>query len=333
MKNTLETRLGIFFALALVVAVVILELIGAADFFKSGYQVSALFRNAQELKKGDLVKLAGVEIGRVETIELTNNLAQVTMKIKGKYRIRTDSKAAVKFTGLMGQNFVSIDGGSANAPLIESGKPPQTLETTEQPDLSAIMTKLDDVASGVEELTKSFSPEKFSSLLGPITDFMKQNTNNLSTILYNTRLVTDQIAQGKGTMGKLINDDALYNSALSTVSSLQVAAGEARSLITDAHGAIGQVRSIIDQVNAGQGTLGMLTKDPALYKEATATLTNAREILEKINRGQGSVGKLINDESFLKNAKMSLQKLDKATEGLEDQGPLSVMGILINNLF
>jgi phospholipid/cholesterol/gamma-HCH transport system substrate-binding protein len=333
MKNTLETRLGIFFALALVVAVIILEMIGAADFFKTGYEVNALFRNAQELKKGDLVKLAGVEIGRVETIDLTNNLAQVTMKIKGRYKIRTDAKAAIKFTGLMGQNFVSIEGGSANAPLIESGAPPPTLESIEQPDLSAIMSKLEGVASGVQELTKSFSPEKFSSLLGPLNDFMKQNTNNLSTILYNTRLVSDQIAQGKGTVGKLINDDALYNSALATVTSLQLAAGDAKTLITDAQGAIGQVRTLIDQVNAGQGTLGMLAKDPALYKEATATMTQAREILEKINHGQGSVGKLINDESFLKNAKLSLQKLDKATEGLEDQGPLSVLGILVNNLF
>src|SRR5204862_6071615 len=126
-----------------------------------------------------------------------------------------------------------------------------------------------DVASGVEELTKSFSPEKFSSLLGPITDFMKQNTNNLSTILYNTRLVTEQIAQGKGTVGRLISDETLYNSALSTVSSLQLAAGEAKSLISDAQATVGQVRTIIDQVNAGQGTLGMLTKDPALYTEAT----------------------------------------------------------------
>src|SRR5438093_12770114 len=239
MTNTLETRLGIFFAVALVVAVVILELIGAADFFKSGYQVNAIFKNAQELKKGDLVKLAGVEIGRVESIDLTNSLAQVTMKIKGRYRIKTDAKAAIKFTGLMGQNFVSVDGGSPNAPLIESGRPPQTLETTEQPDLSAIMGKLNDVASGVEELTKSFSPEKFSSLLGPLNDFMKQNTNNLSTILYNTRLVSDQIAQGKGTVGKLINDDALYNTALATVTSLQLAAGDAKGLITDAHSAIG----------------------------------------------------------------------------------------------
>src|ERR1043165_4206130 len=100
MKNTLETRLGIFFALALVVAVIILEMVGAADFFKSGYQMHAYFKNAQELKKGDLVKVAGVEIGRVETIELENGLAKVNMKIKGKHTIKTDSKAVIKFTGL-----------------------------------------------------------------------------------------------------------------------------------------------------------------------------------------------------------------------------------------
>ncbi len=61
-------------------------------------------------------------------------------------------------------------------------------------------------------------------------------------------------------------------------------------------------------------------------------MTNLREISEKINHGQGTVGKLVNDESFYKNAKLTLQKLDKATEGLEDQGPLTVLGIIINNL-
>ncbi len=62
-------------------------------------------------------------------------------------------------------------------------------------------------------------------------------------------------------------------------------------------------------------------------------MTNLKEILQKINRGQGTVGKLINDESLLKNAKMSLQKLDKATESLEDTGPLSVVGTMVNSLF
>src|SRR6266852_3145682 len=143
--------------------------------------------------------MAGVEIGRVEGIDLVEQRAKVMMKIKGKFEIKTDSKAAIKFTGLMGQNFVSIEGGSSTAPPALAGA---TLDTVEHPDLSAIMTKLDNVASGVQDLTKSFSPEKLSGLLGPLTDFMKQNSNNLSTILYNTRLVTDEIAQGNGTVGR-----------------------------------------------------------------------------------------------------------------------------------
>ena len=89
----------------------------------------------------------------------------------------------------------------------------------------------------------------------------------------------------------------------------------------------------MDQVNSGHGTVGLLVKDETLYRETTASMTNLKEILQKVNQGQGTVGKLVNDEEFYKNAKMSLQKLDKATEGLEDQGPLSVMGILVNNLF
>ena len=62
-------------------------------------------------------------------------------------------------------------------------------------------------------------------------------------------------------------------------------------------------------------------------------MTNLKEILQKINSGQGSVGKLINDQEFYKNAKLTLQKLDKATEGLEDQGPLSVVGTMVQTLF
>ena len=154
MKNTLETRLGIFFALALVVAIIVLEMVGAADFFKRGYQVYATFKNAQELKKGDLVKLAGVEIGRVDSVGLVANQARVGMKIQGKYNIPTDAKAVIKFTGLMGQNFVAIEGGTLGAPKILAGG---TLETTEQPDISAIMVKLENVASGVEGAIASLS--------------------------------------------------------------------------------------------------------------------------------------------------------------------------------
>lgn len=331
MKNTLETRLGIFFALALIVAVLILEMVGAMDWFRGGYFITSSFKTAQDLKRGDLIKMAGVEIGRVEKVELDAGRARITMKIQKKEEIsiRTDAKAVIKFTGLMGQNFVSIEGGSATAPAIQSG----SIETIEQPDLSVLMAKLEGVAGGIENLTKSFSTDNLSSLMGPLTDFIKQNSAPLTAVIGNMKTVSDSVAQGRGTVGKLVMDEAFYNAAYTAVTNLQYATTDIKNLTGQADSMITQVRTLIDGINSGKGTLGKLTKDEALYTESAAAMSNLREILQKMNQGQGTVGKLINDDSFLKNAKLSLQKLDKATDGLEDQGPLSVLGLAIGSLF
>jgi phospholipid/cholesterol/gamma-HCH transport system substrate-binding protein len=316
MKNSLETRLGIFVAFAVIAAVVLIETVGGFENLKRGYRIHALFNTIHELKVGDRVRMAGVEIGTVEKVTLAENKVKVTMKLKADATVKTDSTAIVKFAGLMGQNFVSIDFGTPTAKRLEND---QYVSTTEQPDLSAIMVKLDNVASGVENLTKSFTGDKIDNLLGPLTDFVRQNSGQLSATITNIRAVTTQVAEGKGTVGKLIYDDSLYNSMLATMTDLKATIADARGAIAD--------------VNSGQGTLGKLLKDESLYRETTESMTNLKQILQKINQGQGTVGKLINDQEFYRNVKLTLQKVDKATEGLEDQGPLTVLGIAVNNLF
>jgi phospholipid/cholesterol/gamma-HCH transport system substrate-binding protein len=325
MRNTLETRLGIFVVLAAIAAVVIIEIVGGIEQFQRGYRVSATFNAVQDLQKGARVKMVGVEVGRVDDIILdaTNNKVIVAMKLRKNAAVRTDSVATIKFTGLMGQNFVSLNFGSRNAPLAVDGA---MLASTEQPDISAMMAKIENVATGVENLTKSFTGDKIDNLLGPFTDFLKANREPLTATIANMQAVSSQIAQGKGTVGKLIHDETLYNSAYASVTNLEDVATQLKATIADA-------RKVVDQVNSGQGTVGKLLHDDTLYNETTESMTSLKEILEKINQGQGTVGKIINDQELYKNAKMTMQKLDKATEGLEDQGPLSVMGILVNKLF
>ena len=322
MKNTLETRLGIFFALAIVAAVIVLHLAGGLDWFKGGYRIHALFNTVQELKPDDPVKMAGKQVGRVKDIEWAAGKIKVTMKIDDwKAPIKTDSKAMVKFTGLLGQNFVSLDFGTPAGPPVVEGT---LLESKEQPDLSSLMAKLEGVASGVENLTKTFSTDSFLDVLGPFSDFFKDP--NLTNILGNMQTISSQIAEGKGTIRKLIQDHTHNQRATDAVSSLSSTTDEIKTTLD-------QAKSVVADINAGKGTLGKLAKDEALYNETTTAMTNLREILQKINKGEGSVGKLINDEALYKNAKMTLQKVEKATEGLEDQGPLSVLGIAVNSLF
>jgi phospholipid/cholesterol/gamma-HCH transport system substrate-binding protein len=316
MKNTLETTLGLFVLLAFLAAFIILETIGGPNLFKPGFHLRARFSNIQELKVGDPVKMAGVPVGRVEKVELQLRLNKDTP-------VRTDSKATVKFAGLMGANYIALDFGTPSSPPLEENA---IIATAEQPDLNALMAKLDEAASGIQNVTKSFSGDQLNNFLGPFTDFMRQNNVRLSAIIGNMQNISSQISSGQGTVGKLIYDQSLYNTAQAAVTNLQDAAGEIKLTVAAAH-------SVVEQVNAGQGSLGKLVKDEKLYNETTASMTNLKEILEKINNGQGSVGKLVNDQEFYKDAKLSLQKLDKATESLEDTGPLSLLGSVVTTLF
>jgi phospholipid/cholesterol/gamma-HCH transport system substrate-binding protein len=317
MKNSLETKLGIFVALTVIVAVLIIETLGDMDVFHRGYHVNSLFDTAQELKVGDAVKMAGIEIGRVDDIQpdYTNDKVRVTMRLHSDVIVKTDSTATIKFTGLMGQYFVSVDFGSPSAPKADDGT---VLESTEQPDLNAVMAKLNDAANGIQNAMKGFTGDTINNLLGPLTDLIKQNSGHLTATITNLENITAQISSGQGTVGKLIYDQTFYDSALDSVSNLQ--------------STIASARQIMSSVTNGQGTLGKLVTDDTLYNATTSSMTNLDQILLKINQGQGTVGKLVNDQEFYKNAKLSLQKLDKAADGLEDTGPLSVIGTTLSAL-
>jgi phospholipid/cholesterol/gamma-HCH transport system substrate-binding protein len=300
---------------------------GGIDEFRRGKHVNALFNNIQDLKIGDRVKMAGVEVGRVQDIQLTNNKVLVVMKVRPKAEVKTDSIATVKFTGLMGQNFVAVDFGT---PQGEALKDYQYIATKEQADLAAIMQKLDTVAENVENVTKSFTGFKIDTLVGPLRDFITANKDPLTATISNMQTlsldISSQVSKGKGTLGKLIHDEALYNTAISTVSNLQDTATEIKATVADA-------RKIVNEINAGRGTIGKLMTDDKPFREMTESMTNLKEILQKVNQGQGTVGKLVNDQEFYRNAKLTLQKLDQATEGLEDQGPLSILGLAVGQLF
>ena len=138
-------------------------------------------------------------------------------------------------------------------------------------------------------------------------------------------LIVMEAATGR-TVGKLIMDDSLYTTALTTVSNLQDTA-------TDLRATIGDAKIVIADARAGKGTLGKLLTDDKLYTETTESMSNLKEILQKVNRGDGTIGKLVNEKEFYNNAKLTLQKLDKATESLEDQGPISVIGTLFQTFY
>jgi phospholipid/cholesterol/gamma-HCH transport system substrate-binding protein len=324
-QTPLEYYLGLFFIGALIVGAIILHLLGGVDLLRRGKSVNARFADVLELKPGDPVKMAGKQIGRVDAIDLADGRLLVRMRILDeKAVIRTDTKATIKFSGLLGQNFVSLDFGSPNGRIITT--PDQEIESVAQPDVSALLSHLDGVAKDLAKISGNFADIKLDEVIFSINDLLKEGRPHLLGIVSNIHVATDRINSGTGTVGRLIHSDALHDSALATITNLNATADDVQKFLADA-------KATIDDVRAGKGTIGQLVTDPRLYAELTEAATNLKEVLQKINRGQGAVGKLVNDDSLINNAKLTLQKLDKATESLEDQGPLTVIGILANPLF
>ncbi|MCS1410959.1 MAG: hypothetical protein M2R45_04154 [Verrucomicrobia subdivision 3 bacterium] len=324
MKITLETRLGLFFALALIGLFMLIEIAGGLNFFQEGIEVGARFNNIKDLKEGDPVKMAGIQVGRVEGIGFADNQVKITLRLDADKAgaVKTDSVASIQFMGLMGQNFVAIEFGETGVAI----QPGAELITREQPDLSTLIAQIDGVAAGIEKITNTFGGDKFSDVLGPLADFLKANKDRVSEIVENLQTSTAQIAEGKGTLGKLINSGELYDNAIEIVTNLNRTSEKLDHTIAEA-------QATVEDLRAGKGTLGKLATDEALYEETKVAMTNLREILEKINRGDGSVSALVNDPALIDNAKAALQKIEKATESLEDQGPLSVIGLAVGRLF
>src|SRR6202000_3181509 len=120
-----------------------IETIGGPNLLRPGYHLYARFVNIQELKVGDPVKMAGVPVGTVEKVSLAtnDNKVELLLRLNKDTPVRTDSTAIIKFAGLMGANYVSINFGSASAPVMLDNA---TINTSEQPDLNSLMAKLDE---------------------------------------------------------------------------------------------------------------------------------------------------------------------------------------------
>ena len=143
--------------------------------------------------------------------------------------------------------------------------------------------------------------------------------NSAAEATASLRNISGKIERGEGTLGKLVNDDALYL--------------ETKSAVSNVNDGMRDVKEIAAKINRGEGTMGKLVNDDSLYTEFRDASHNVKEITRKISEGEGTLGKLVNEDKMYRDATATLKKTEKAMEGLGDSGPISVLGSIIGSLF
>ncbi len=340
MKQIESIKVGTFFVLGMVLLAAIFELVAGRTTLLRGYTLHTWFDSTLELKTGDPVRLAGVIVGDVESIELEPESVHVVLKIQPEVRIRADAVASIRMTGLLGQNYIYISLGSPEAPVLADG---DRLASMPAMDLVQTIQRLGEISGLVGDLRSTLTGP--TGLLGRASALLAPD-GNLALTLANAEAVTAALRDGRGTAGRLIQDDALYSAAESTLAqSSRLLAGirEGRgtlgrlvtdeTLYEDTDSTVRKVGDVADAVASSRGTLGLLLHDDRLYVNAADAAGNLNAILAKIVRGEGVLGKAMQDEDFAREVRTALQSITQASEEVETQGPLAVLGLLMGTAF
>ena len=168
-----ELKIGIVAAIAVgLTSLLVVSVGGTGGFPWQQYQLKTRFTNVQGLKTGAVVRVAGVEVGKVDEIKFVGSEVEVDLKVNKdqRERIRTESRASIGSLSLLGEPVIDITPTTQGTPLEDGAFVPSV----------RAQGQLSDVAAGATE-----SLEQATALLR-------------------------DIRAGKGTVGKLFSDDQLY---------------------------------------------------------------------------------------------------------------------------
>ena len=133
-RSALDLAVGVFVLLGILALGWLSVRLGKVDFFGGeSYTVTADFSTTAGLKNGSSIEIAGVEVGRVTSIQLANYQARVVMSIRNGIKLTEDSIASIKTRGLIGEKFLQISPGGSERIIKPNGKitevePPIDLE-------------------------------------------------------------------------------------------------------------------------------------------------------------------------------------------------------------
>jgi len=287
-----ELKIGVMAVAALALtAVLIVAVGGASGFAWERYDLKTSFENVQGLKSGAIVRVAGVEVGKVTDVRLSGTGVEVKLSIKkeNQTRVTTDSRASIGAMSLLGEPLIDLSPSATGTPLkdgdfIKSNKPATQLSDVADTANTSILEAtalLKDIRAGKGTVGKLFTDD--------------QLFRELNAFIDSANKVTASINNGRGTLGKLTNDPKVYNELQASMANLN---------------------EITRRLSAGEGSLGQLLKDDKLAKSLSGTAANFEQVSGRLSKGDNTAGKLLTERELYDRLNSTVNRLDELTKNL-----------------
>lgn len=173
-----ELKVGLFVAIGLIIFFIIIFSIGDVRLVKNGYRLCATFNFVNGLAESAPVRLAGVNIGHVEKIYIQRDESEKRTKVNvslwinsENIKIENNARATINTLGLLGEKYLEIFPGTFETGFVKSG----------------------------------------DRLIGQDPVVMETLTNTMNKLAESANIVMTNLAEGKGTVGKLLTEEKIYN--------------------------------------------------------------------------------------------------------------------------
>lgn len=244
-------RIGLFVLVGFIILIVFIFFLGSKEkLFSSTTQIKARFSTVSNLRRGAEVDMAGINIGSVQDIRLPRNARDsvtVTMKVltDALKLIHSDSRATIASAGLIGDRLITISMGGDSTVAVQPGA----------------------TLSGQ-------APQDFSKLYDTLTAVIDQ----LDSIGISATRLVRKISEGHGTLGSLINDDALYRNANTMAVNASETFAHAKEAVDqmsiNVNHVTGNLNDVVERINHGEGSLGKLITRDDVYESVRKTSDN-----------------------------------------------------------
>jgi phospholipid/cholesterol/gamma-HCH transport system substrate-binding protein len=265
---------GIFIFLGLVILVIAIFTIGEKEgLFSENISISANFETIEGIRRGAPVRLSGVDVGIVTDILITKeNKVNLSLRINKEFQkfIRKNAEASVELEGIVGVKYVAITYGTQDADIISNG---DLIKSKEPFSLGKILQSAQTSVDNFEQLTKDFSS------------------------------IINKVNRGKGTIGKLINDETMYSVLLSaseyvdtTVRSAALQLDQMSKsylkltnsidrIVSGVDSTVYNINNIVNKIKYGEGTVWALFTRQDIYDSLLAMINNSIETVREAKMG------------------------------------------------
>lgn len=187
MKWSTEAKVGVFSLLGILVfAVIMIQLSSTVLFGKSGFHVTAYFKEAEGIEPGNPIHYAGVDVGMVDRISIENGEAVLNLRLYNDTKIPRDADFSIQTSSVMGGRFIKASGGHQERGYLEEG---MTVQGQATPGIDAAMDKMDKLMASAQTML-----DGINTIVGdPAAQRnMRNSINNFDVISENLSILTAQ---------------------------------------------------------------------------------------------------------------------------------------------